>query len=145
MPMYDYKCLDCDKESLVVLTLKEHEIVRSHVTLGDSILQPLKSESSERVRKMVRHHHEWFDGSGYPDGLSGDQIPQGARILAVAECYDTMVSVRTYKAGCSSEEAIRGLRNRIGTQLDATIVAAFLRSQARPKNPPGGAHLAPPN
>ena len=127
------------------LTLKEHEIVRSHVTLGDSILQPLKSESSERVRKMVRHHHEWFDGSGYPDGLSGDQIPQGARILAVAECYDTMVSVRTYKAGCSSEEAIRGLRNRIGTQLDATIVAAFLRSQARPKNPPGGAHLAPPN
>ncbi len=117
------------------LTLQEHEIVRSHVTLGDSLLQPLRSESSERVRRMIRHHHEWFDGSGYPDGLSGEQIPQGARILAIAECYDTMVSVRPYKARCSSEQAIHGLRDRIGTQLDGTMVAAFLRTQARPKIP----------
>jgi diguanylate cyclase (GGDEF)-like protein len=136
-------------ESLLIkpseLTLKEHEIVRSHATLGDSMLQPLKSESSERVRTMIRHHHEWIDGSGYPDGLSGEQIPQGARILAVAECYDTMVSVRTYKARSSSEEAIHGLRERVGTQLDATIVAAFLRSQAQPRSSSFGGRPAPAN
>jgi HD-GYP domain-containing protein (c-di-GMP phosphodiesterase class II) len=77
---------------------------------------------------MVRHHHEWYDGQGYPDRLRGDQIPIGARILAVADCFDTMVSDRAYKTARPLEAALAELKNCAGTQFDPVIVEAFLES-----------------
>jgi HD-GYP domain-containing protein (c-di-GMP phosphodiesterase class II) len=76
----------------------------------------------------VRHHHEAFDGSGYPDHLRGENIPLGARIVAVAESYDNMVSDLPYRRGRSVEEAVAELRRCSGTQFAPKIVEAFLRS-----------------
>jgi HD-GYP domain-containing protein (c-di-GMP phosphodiesterase class II) len=82
----------------------------------------------ERIRGMVRNHHEMFDGTGYPDGLKGEKIPLGARIIAVADGFDTMVSERAYKPGRSFDEAIAELRRCSGTQFDATVVEALATS-----------------
>jgi diguanylate cyclase (GGDEF)-like protein/putative nucleotidyltransferase with HDIG domain len=112
------------------LTPEEYAVMKNHATLGERILEPLKVEAIERIRKMVRHHHERFDGAGYPDGLSGEQIPLGARILSIADCFDTLISDRAYKKGCSREEAILELRRCSGSHFDAALVEAFLQSLA---------------
>ena len=79
----------------------------------------------DRLRGIVRNHHEMFDGTGYPDGLKGEEIPLGARIVAVADGFDTMVSERAYKSGRSFEEAIAELRRCSGTQFDPQVVEAL--------------------
>jgi len=76
----------------------------------------------------VRHHHESFDGQGYPDCLRGEQIPLGARIIAVADAFDAMVSARAYRKGRPVEEALAELRRCRGTQFDPFVVDAFFRS-----------------
>ena len=74
----------------------------------------------------VRHHHEAWDGSGYPDGLKGESIPLGARILAVADAYDALTSDRPYRAGFDRTRALAVLRNGAGTSWDPAVVAALL-------------------
>ena len=74
---------------------------------------------------MVRHHHEFFDGQGYPDGLAGEAIPIGARILAVADAFDVITSVRTYQQARPPREAFHELRRVSGRQFDPRIVKAF--------------------
>jgi HD-GYP domain-containing protein (c-di-GMP phosphodiesterase class II) len=96
--------------------------------LGEKILEPLKSKVIEGIRGMVRNHHEMVDGKGYPDGLRGGNIPLGARIITVADCFDTMVSQRLYKPERSVEEAVEELRHCSGTQFDPDLVEAFVRS-----------------
>ena len=96
--------------------------------LGAKILEPLKVKAIERIRGMVRHHHEMVDGTGYPDGLKGERIPLGARIITVADCFDTMISDRAYKPGRTVEEAMEELHRCRGTQFDPDIVEAFVRS-----------------
>lgn len=110
------------------LTEEEYEIMKSHAALGWKILEPLKVKAIERIRQMVRHHHEFIDGLGYPDGLRGEQIPIGARILTVADSFDTMVSERAYKKGRTVEEAIDELRRCSGSQFDSALVEAFVKS-----------------
>jgi diguanylate cyclase (GGDEF)-like protein/putative nucleotidyltransferase with HDIG domain len=110
------------------LTDEEHQIMKSHAALGDKILEPLKVRAIQRIRRMVRHHHECFDGRGYPDGLSGDTIPLGARILAIADAFDTMVTRRSYKLGFSVPEAVAELRRCRGGHFDSQLVDAFLLS-----------------
>jgi len=110
------------------LTVEEFELMKSHAVLGAKILEPLRVKAIERIRGMVRHHHEMVDGSGYPDRLKGEKIPLGARIITVADCFDTMVSERAYKPGRSIEEALEELRRCRGTQFDPDIVDAFARS-----------------
>jgi HD-GYP domain-containing protein (c-di-GMP phosphodiesterase class II) len=83
----------------------------------------------------VRHHHEWFDGSGYPDGLAGDAIPLPSRILLVTDAYDAMTSDRPYRSAMPKEDAIAELRRCSGTQFDPEIVHAFLRVLARNEEP----------
>jgi putative nucleotidyltransferase with HDIG domain len=112
------------------LTEDEYEVVKSHAILGEKILGPLKGKGMGRIRQMVRHHHECFNGSGYPDGLRGEEIPLGARILTVADCFDTMVSQRSYKEGRSVDEAIAELRRVSGMHFDRTLVEAFIQSFA---------------
>jgi len=76
---------------------------------------------------MVRHHHEFFDGHGYPDGLKGEQIPLGARIIAVAEAFDAIVSDRPFKSARTFDEAVAEIRRCSGTQFDPKAVDALIQ------------------
>lgn len=110
------------------LSAEEYEVMKSHAALGEKILEPLKVKAISRIRGMVRHHHEMFNGTGYPDGLKGEKIPLGTRIITVADCFDTMVSDRAYKPGRTMEEAIAELFRCRGTQFDPDVVEAFIHS-----------------
>jgi diguanylate cyclase (GGDEF)-like protein/putative nucleotidyltransferase with HDIG domain len=110
------------------LTPEEYEVMKSHPVWGSEILEPLKVKAIERIRGMVRHHHEMVNGKGYPDGLKGDRIPLSARIITVADCFDTMISERAYKSKRSNDEAMEELYRCRGTQFDPDIVDAFVRS-----------------
>ena len=111
----------------------EWETMKSHVVFGAKILEPLKPLA--RIREMVHHHHEYFDGSGYPEALRAEQIPLGARIVAVADAYDTITSDRTYKKGRSAEEALAELERCANAQFDARIVEIFVRVMRQQANP----------
>jgi HD-GYP domain-containing protein (c-di-GMP phosphodiesterase class II) len=94
------------------------------VEYGAKLLEPLRG--TERIRDMVAHHHEFFDGSGYPQGLAGSQIPLGARIVAIADAYDTITSERTYKKAHTPEEAFQELERCGAAQFDPELVRAFI-------------------
>src|SRR5258708_5290417 len=111
----------------------EWETMKSHVVFGAKILDPLKPLA--RIREMVLHHHEYFDGSGYPDALQGEKVPLGARMIAVADAYDTITSDRTYKKGRSSVDALAELERCANTQFDAKIVEIFVRTMRQLPNP----------
>jgi diguanylate cyclase (GGDEF)-like protein/putative nucleotidyltransferase with HDIG domain len=115
------------------LNPEEWETMKSHVVFGAKILDPLTPLA--RIREMVLHHHEFFDGSGYPDALSGNSIPLGARIIAVADAYDTITSDRTYKKGRSSAEALSELERCANAQFDGAIVELFVRTMRQLPNP----------
>ena len=108
------------------LTPEEFEEIKKHSVIGATILNPLK-ELGDVVRE-IRPHQECFDGSGYPDGLKGNDIPLIARIIAVADAFDAMTTSRPYRKKKSSEEAIQELKRCSGTQFDPIIVSAFLLS-----------------
>jgi putative two-component system response regulator len=106
------------------LTDEEYAYISTHSVIGENILTPVIED--REILKMVRHHHERHDGYGYPDGLSGEQIPLGARILAVADVYDAMTSDRPYRKSVSDEIAINELRRNTATQFDPRVVDAFV-------------------
>ena len=101
----------------------EWEVMKAHAYLGAKILEPLRGITC--IQGMVKHHHEFVDGSGYPDGLRGTEIPLGARILAIADAYDTMTSDRTYRPARSPEEGLAELERCAGSQFDAHLVSLF--------------------
>ena len=105
------------------LTAEEFDMMSSHSACGAKMLEPLNVKTIERI---VRHHHERFDGKGYPDGLAADKIPLGARIVAVAESFHSMVSELPYKRALTFEDALAELRRCSGMQFDPKIVMAFL-------------------
>jgi len=106
------------------LTAEERAIMQTHPELGERILAPI--ERLECVRKVVRHCHEHFDGSGYPDRLAGEDIPLESRIILVCDAFDAMTTDRPYRDRLSVGEARRRLRESAGTQFDPTIVDLFL-------------------
>jgi putative two-component system response regulator len=116
------------KESIINkkedLTDEEYSYVTTHAVIGQKILAPVVEDSE--ILEMVRHHHERYDGKGYPDGISGELIPQGARIIAVADVYDAMTSDRPYRRAVDHETAIVELKRQANTQLDPVIVDAFI-------------------
>jgi putative nucleotidyltransferase with HDIG domain len=107
------------------LTDAEWRIMQSHCDIGFGMLENL-GFLSQTARNIVRYHHERVDGSGYPFGLKGDEIPLEARLFAVVDVYDALVHSRPYKAAWSHQEALRELRRQSGQTLDAPIVQAFL-------------------
>jgi putative nucleotidyltransferase with HDIG domain len=110
------------------LTDEEFQHVKRHCEKGDRILSPIVED--EDISRMVRHHHEHWDGKGYPDGLSGQQIPQGARVLSVADAYDAMTSERPYRKAMNRDEARAEITRFAGSQFDPGIVNAFLEISA---------------
>jgi diguanylate cyclase (GGDEF)-like protein len=106
-----------------LLTAEEYEVMKTHAAWGAKMLEPLKGTPIERI---VRHHHERYDGRGYPDHLMGEKIPLGARIVAVAECFHDMVSDHPYRSARTFEDALAELRRCSGTQFDPRVVTAFL-------------------
>jgi putative nucleotidyltransferase with HDIG domain len=106
------------------LTEEEFELIKTHPALGAEILAPIPFFAG--VRSIVRHHHEHWDGSGYPEGLRATQIPLGARIVLAVDAYDAMTSDRSYRKAMSHEQACRELRKYAGTQFDPAVVEAVL-------------------
>jgi diguanylate cyclase (GGDEF)-like protein len=110
----------------------EWEAMKEHARLGDRLLEPLPSVA--HIRRMVCHHHEMFDGSGYPDRLAGQDIPLGARIIAIADAYDTITSDRSYNKARTPEEALAELTRCGGAQFDPELVQVFVRVSERQLN-----------
>ncbi|MBW7905759.1 MAG: HD-GYP domain-containing protein [Phycisphaerae bacterium] len=108
------------------LTDEEFAIIRKHPRMGYDILKPIAS--FEGVLSAVLHHHENIDGSGYPDGQTGDETPVAAKIIHVVDVFDALTSARSYRAAFSVEKACAILRSEAGTKMDAQIVAAFCRA-----------------
>ena len=106
------------------LTPEEFEITKRHSEQGAEIVSCL---GDAELTAIVRHHHERFDGTGYPSGLVGVEVPLGARIVAVADTFDAMTSVRPYRLATPHKEAMEALVEASGTQLDPAVVRAFLR------------------
>lgn len=107
------------------LSPAERSIMMGHAHIGASILA--RAGMMEELVPLVRHHHEWYDGSGYPDGLKGSEVPIGAWILAVADAFDTMISDRSYRPRRGLEEARKELRRMAGTQFHPAVVEALDR------------------
>jgi len=112
------------------LTPDEYAIIKQHCYSGGQICK--RVSFLEAVYPIVYHHHERFDGRGYPDGLAGHSIPLGARIVAVADAYDAMTSDRTYRKAMAQEQAEAILRDGAGSQWDPDIVDTFLSAVASP-------------
>ena len=106
------------------LNERESFIVRKHALVGEGIVQ--KIEFLQATRPLIRHHHERYDGQGYPDGLSGKEIPLGARIISVAEAYDSITSGCPYRQALPSKEAVKELERGAGNQFDPLIVETFI-------------------
>lgn len=106
------------------LTGEEYELMKKHPEYGWIVLRQMPG--FERVSLLILHHHESFDGNGYPGGLEGEDIPIGSRIVSVIDAFDAMVSSRPYRTGLPFEEAARRLMQASGTQFDPTVVERFL-------------------
>jgi response regulator RpfG family c-di-GMP phosphodiesterase len=106
------------------LDSSERALVEQHPEIGSRLLQPLVIPAS--ISLAVRHHHEWWDGSGYPDGLAGEQIPLAARIIGVVDAFDAMSCDRPYRSALSREVVAEELRRFAGTQFDPVLAKEFL-------------------
>ncbi|MGH7777709.1 MAG: HD-GYP domain-containing protein [Candidatus Dormibacterales bacterium] len=114
------------------LSPSEFEKVRNHPLVGADIVSPLRSAAP--LLSIVRHHHERWDGAGYPDGLAGDGIPVLARIVAICDAFDAMISERPYRPGVSAAEAVSRLQSGAGSQWDPEMVALFVEEIAQPSS-----------
>lgn len=113
------------------LTDEEFDTIRQHPAIGDTILSPINA--FRRIIPLVRQHHERWDGKGYPDGLAGEAITLEARILAVADVYDAMVSDRPYRRGMTLDKVLSIIASEAGRQFDPEVVAAFMEMMAHKK------------
>ncbi|MBI5243454.1 MAG: GAF domain-containing protein [Elusimicrobia bacterium] len=111
------------------LTPEEFEQIKKHTTIGYRMLAPIKFLGP--VAQMVLYHQEWYNGRGYPEGLKGEEIPLGSRIVAVVTAWEAMNSDRPYRKRLSREVAVSELKKGAGTQFDPQVVEAFLRAEAR--------------
>jgi HD-GYP domain-containing protein (c-di-GMP phosphodiesterase class II) len=107
------------------LDREEQTAIRQHPVIGETIIRPLKGLGE--VARIIRHHHERYDGSGYPDRLKGDEIPLEARIMSIADCYDAMTTQRPYRRPLREEIVVAELRDNKSRQFDPYLVDSFLK------------------
>ena len=107
------------------ITDEEYRIIQEHPRMGVRILEPIAAYA--QVIPMVLQHHEWFNGQGYPDGVAGEDISLGGRILAVADVFDALISDRPYRKGMELERTLEIIKENTGTQFDPKVVQAFLK------------------
>jgi HD-GYP domain-containing protein (c-di-GMP phosphodiesterase class II) len=119
------------------LTDAERREVERHPVVGEQILEPV--EFLERVRPLVRHCHERWDGGGYPDGLAGESIPLGARVILVCDAHDSMTRDRPYRDALPEPMARDEIRTFAGVQFDERVAAAFLETVGEPEPEPAPA------
>jgi putative nucleotidyltransferase with HDIG domain len=116
------------------LTREERILMNEHPVKGEEILKDVDQLSRERP--LIRHHHEWFNGSGYPDRLVGEEIPLLARVLHVADAFEAMTASRPYRPiPLSTAQALAELRRYAGIQFDPVIVEAFSKTKAAQHEP----------
>jgi putative two-component system response regulator len=106
------------------LSADEFNHMKSHTVIGERICRPLQQD--RLILEVIRHHHERYDGKGYPDGLAGEGIPIAARIMAVVDAYDALTSDRPYRKRLSQEQAVQILKQEAGKQFDPKIAMAFV-------------------
>jgi putative nucleotidyltransferase with HDIG domain len=111
------------------LTDDEYQFMREHVRIGARILEPIDAYAG--VIPIVLQHHEYFDGSGYPDGVGGEDISLGARIFTVSDHYDALISDRPYREGLARDTVIEFIKEGIGSKFDPKVVDAFLEVMAK--------------
>ena len=111
------------------LTDEEYEHIKKHPVIGESIIKDLDLTVHER--SIIRHHHERWDGKGYPDGLGEEDIPLAARIVAVSDAFDAMTTNRPYRQSKSRQEAVEELKATAKTQFDPEVVSVFLKMLSR--------------
>jgi putative nucleotidyltransferase with HDIG domain len=104
--------------------VEEYAVMKQHPIIGENILKPLRT--MEKLSSLVRHHHEWYDGSGYPDGLKGKDIPTLSRILTIADIYDALTTERPYKKAMLKKDALDTLKSYSGNKVDPELVNIFL-------------------
>jgi putative two-component system response regulator len=114
------------------LTPEEFEVMKTHATTGARILSGGKLPLLRMAEEIALTHHERWDGTGYPQGLKGEAIPLSGRIVALADAFDALISVRLYRTGRSIEEAVSEIKRHAGTQFDPGVVEAFLAHSAEP-------------
>ncbi len=114
------------------LSREEYEHIKRHPVIGESIIKDMDLTDNERG--IIRHHHERWDGKGYPDGLAGEDIPFLARIVAVADAFDAMTSDRPYRKAKGHEEAMTEILRCAGHQFDPKVVDSFLEMLSRYQN-----------
>jgi putative nucleotidyltransferase with HDIG domain len=106
------------------LSAEEMDIIKKHPVYGAKMIEPV--EPIKDAREIIKHHHESYNGSGYPDGLKGNDIPLGARIIAVADAFGAMTTDRPYRKALTMDKAIKELRDYSGEQFDPNIVKIFI-------------------
>ncbi|WP_445946183.1 HD-GYP domain-containing protein [Shewanella sp.] len=107
------------------LSAAEMTIMKTHAELGQNICNKIFHEEAESIGVIVLHHHEAFDGSGYPHGLAGDNIPICSRIISIVDCYDAMLTTRPYHSSRSHEEVMIMMRSECGRKTDPLLFGYF--------------------
>jgi putative two-component system response regulator len=110
------------------LTEEEFQIIRNHTVIGANILANSKNEIISLAEVIALRHHENWDGSGYPDGLRGEDIPEIARVVAVADVYDALMADRIYRKGLPEKEVLKILQDECGRKFDPQIATIFLKN-----------------
>ena len=107
-------------------TLQDAEYItaKKHTIIGSDIVG--KIDELKEVAAIIRHHHERYDGKGYPDGLSGEVIPKFSRVLAIADAHETLISNRIYRSALAIEDALREIEKNAGTQFDPQLTKLYI-------------------
>jgi putative two-component system response regulator len=117
--------------SASILAEAERQFIFAHTLIGSELLAKSDTPQLKMAEEIARSHHEWWDGSGYPDRLAGKRIPLHARIVAIVDVYDAMTHGRPYAPACSPAEALSEISNRSGIQFDPSLVAIFIPMMER--------------